>query len=168
MRRAKTVIFVFLATLALLSCKAKGPSLEGLSSAPDFVLPSIEGQEKSLEDFKGKPLMLHFWATWCPPCREEMLTFQKIYEEFGPSGLTIVAINVGESPEKVKKFIKENGLTFPVLLDSKGEVANRYRVRGLPTTYWIDPSGKIVDLTVGGPLPEEFIVENLSKIGVKR
>lgn len=168
MSRARTAIFVFLATLALLGCKAKSPSPEGPSLAPDFVLPSIEGQEKSLADFRGKSLMLHFWATWCPPCQEEMPTFQKLYEELGPSGFTIVAINVGESPEEVKKFVKEKGLTFPVLLDSKGEVANRYRVRGLPTTYWIDPSGKIVDLTIGGPLPEDFILENLSKIGVKR
>jgi len=168
MSQAKTVIFIVLTTLALLSCKAKGPSLEGASLAPSFVLPSIDGQEKSLEDFKGKPLMLHFWATWCPACREELPTFQRLYEELGPSGFNIVAINVGESPEKVKKFVEEMGLTFPILLDPKREVANRYRVMGLPTTYWIDSSGKIVDLTLGGPLPEDFILEKLSKIGVKR
>lgn len=112
--------------------------------------------------------MLHFWATWCPPCREEMPLFQKLYDELSTSGLVIIGINVGESPEIVRNFVRESGVTFPILLDEKGEIANRYGVRGLPTTFWIDSEGKIVDVTLGGPLPEDFLLENLQKIGVKK
>lgn len=165
----KQIGLAFLALLALVflaGCNA-GRSSEGtLGMAPPFTLLSLEGQERSLDEFRGKPILLHFWATWCPPCREEMPLFQKLYQELGPSGLVILGVNVGESPPEVREFIEGTGVTFPILLDTKGEVANRYGVRGLPTTFWIDPSGRIVDVTLGGPLPEDFILENLRKIGV--
>ncbi len=165
LRFALFTLFVLSAVL-LTSCSAKSNPEKELGLAPSFALPSLEGQEKSFEEFRGKPILLHFWATWCPPCREEMPIFQKLYRELSPSGLVILGINVGDSPRAVKEFVEEVGVTFPILLDAKGEVANRYGVRGLPTTFWIDSSGKIVDVTIGGPMPEDFILENLHKIGV--
>lgn len=160
------ILSLIVGTVFLLAgCSSKTVSKEGLGPAPSFTLPSLDGQEKSLEDFKGRPILLHFWATWCPPCREEMPLFQKFYNELGPSGLVVLGINVGEPPEVVRNFVEELKVTFPILLDEKGKIANKYGVRGLPTTFWIDPSGEIVDVTLGGPLPEEFILENLHKIG---
>lgn len=159
---------ILLIAFFLTGCSARNTSKENLGQAPPFTLPSLEGQEKTLEEFKGRPILLHFWATWCPPCREEMPLFQKIYSELSASGLVIIGINVGDSPEIVRNFVRELGISFPILLDEKGEIANKYGVRGLPTTFWIDPGGKIVDVTLGGPLPEDFLLENLQKIGVKR
>lgn len=168
MRQFNPVIFILLAVFLMAGCSTGGTFKESFGQAPPFKLPSIDGQEKTLEEFKGKPILLHFWATWCPPCREEMPVFQKLYNELNTSGLVIIGINVGESPEIVKNFVRETGVTFPILLDERGEIANMYKVRGLPTTFWIDPAGKIADVTLGGPLPEEFIMENLHKIGVKK
>ncbi len=168
MKPFKFAFFTLLVVLLVAGCSGRDTLEKSLGLAPPFTLPSLEGQDRSLEEFKGKPILLHFWATWCPPCREEMPVFQKFYQELNPLGLVVLGINVGESPKVVREFVEELGVTFPILLDAKGDVANMYGVKGLPTTFWIDSSGKIVDVTLGGPLPEDFIMENLRKIGVRK
>ena len=125
------------------------PALD--KTAPDFQLQSLDGQTFSLSGLRGRPLMLNFWATWCNPCRMEMPFMQEVYEDqkFSEQGLVILAVNLGESPAKVKKFVEDNGLSFPVLLDTGLEVAKMYNASRIPVTYFIDKDGIIKDIKVG-------------------
>jgi len=115
----------------------------------NFVLSTPDGDDVALEDYRGKVVFLNFWATWCPPCREEMPSMQALYEELAEEGLAIVAVNVLEPEELVSDFIDENGFTFPVLLDHDGRVQLRYSVRAYPTTYIIDRGGNVIAVRPG-------------------
>ena len=119
--------------------------------APDFQLPDLDGQLVALDDLRGSPVLLNFWATWCGPCRLEMPFIQDIYEDegFSDKGLVILAINIGEDSSTVKKFMVGNGLTFPVLLDADQKIAPEYNIRAIPTTFFIDKNGIIRDVKVG-------------------
>ena len=143
---------------------AQGPEVGKL--APDFQLQSLDGQAVSLGDFRGKPVLLNFWATWCGPCRFEMPFIQEIFEkkERSDIGLVILAINIGESPSAVKKFVESRGLTFTVLLDTKQEVAQIYNIRGIPATFFIDKSGIIQDIKMGAFTSKAEIERLLGKI----
>ena len=134
------------------------------SPAPNFKLPNLEGETVSLSDLRGKPVMLNFWATWCPPCREEMPFIQQVYEQWSDKGLVVLAINLGESSAKVKEFMQSYGLSFPVLLDTKEDVAQKYNIRGIPTTVFIDKNG-IIQVRITGAFPNKAAIENkLGKI----
>jgi len=119
--------------------------------APDFQLQGIDEQTVSLSSLRGRPVMLNFWATWCGPCRAEMPFIQAVFEgeEWTQQGLVILAINVGETSSKAKKFMEDNGLSFHVLLDTDTSVAKDYNIRGIPTTFFIDKNGIIKDKQVG-------------------
>jgi peroxiredoxin len=117
--------------------------------APDFTLENLEGSLVSLKDFRGKLVFLNFWATWCGPCRWEMPAMEKLWNRFKEGRFVILAVDIREGKEVVKSFIQEEGYTFPVLLDSRGEVAGIYGIRAIPTTFLIDPQGKIVGKAVG-------------------
>jgi len=121
------------------------------SLAPDFRLESLDGQVVSLSGLRGGPVMLNFWATWCGPCRAEMPYIQEVFEDkdWTDQGLVILAINVGEQPPEVKKFMEDNGLSFPVLLDTDTSVAENYGIRAIPTTLFIDKDGIIKDRKIG-------------------
>jgi len=117
--------------------------------APDFSLQGIDGEQVKLSDFRGQPLLLHFWATWCVPCRHEMPLLHALERQDG-SGFHIVCVNVNRgNPAKVKAFIDEVTPRFHTLLDPTGAVRKRYAVRGLPTTYLIDSDGKISGRMIG-------------------
>jgi thiol-disulfide isomerase/thioredoxin len=111
--------------------------------APDFWFETAEGQSTSLSDFKGKIVLINFWATWCTYCRMQMPYIEQIYEEWSGEELVVLAINVGESPEDVTSFMQSQGFTHPVLLDSEGQVATRYGASALPATIFIDKEGLI-------------------------
>ena len=112
--------------------------------APNFTLADLEGNEVSLADFRGQPVIINFWATWCGPCRIEMPELQRTFEERQEDGLAILAVNLQESPEMARRFFYDDlGLTFTPLLDTEGEVANRYGVFNLPTTFFVNPEGTI-------------------------
>lgn len=121
---------------------------EALASI-DFDLENINGDKESLSDYQGKVVFLNFWATWCGPCRLEMPSMQKLYDEFKDDGLEIVAVNLGERQKTVVKFLEKNELSFPVLLDETNMVAGIYGARSIPTTYIIDRNGNILSMTVG-------------------
>lgn len=161
-----TMAVVALATLVILAGCSSGVQTapEVGKKAPDFTLQTLDGSEARLRDFSGHPIVLNFWATWCPPCTQEMPTLQRIHEKMADSGVVVVGVNVGDSPATVKAFVEKVGVEFPILLDPMGKIASKYRVRGLPSTFWIDKSGVIKDITVGGPMPEEFIHEQLKQI----
>ncbi len=117
--------------------------------APDFELTSLNGDTIKLSRLRGHPVVLNFWATWCPPCRAEMPFIVKEYNHYKGQGLIVLAINQAEEPGKVSAFRQQYEMTFPVLLDGKMKVADRYRIRALPTTYFIAPDGTIVDKVEG-------------------
>lgn len=116
--------------------------------APDFTLTNMNDQEVSLSDYHGQKVFLNFWASWCPPCREEMPDMQKLHEEFGEE-VVILAVNVGENKSTAVNFMMQNGLNFPVLLDSNKSTAQNYLVRGIPTSYFLDQNGIIKEKVVG-------------------
>ena len=117
--------------------------------APEFTLPDSAGRPISLAQFRGKVVFLNFWATWCPPCREEMPAMEKLYQTFKDKGLVVLAVNFQEGPEPVGSFFRVHGLSYPVILDSKGNVALSYGARGLPATYLIGREGQIVARAFG-------------------
>ena len=119
-------------------------------AAADFTVPDLAGKPLRLRDFKGKVVFLNFWATWCPPCKEEMPSMKRLYRRHKDRGFTILALSIdsgGAAP--VGAFVKELGLTFPIGLDSKTTVANEYAVRGLPATFLIDAKGVIAAIAIG-------------------
>lgn len=113
--------------------------------APDFVLKDINGQSVSLAQFKGKPVLLNFWATWCGPCREELPSMQRLHEAAKSNGgFQIIAISIDRSNmKKVNKYADNLNLTFPILIDPDREIRKAYFIRGLPTSYLIDAEGKL-------------------------
>ena len=129
--------------------------LEVDQPAPDFFLRTLNGRSVRLSDYRGKTVVLNFWASWCPPCRREMPDFQTLWEERGPSGpddLVILAVNLlpEDTIAAAEGFVEEFGLTFPVLLDtSRGEVARRYGVRALPATFFVDREGIVRTTALG-------------------
>ena len=117
--------------------------------APDFALPTVEGQTVTLSALRGQAVLLNFWATWCPPCREEMPSIERLHQELKDQGLVILAVDVDESPKLVAKFMKDFRLTFPALIDSGSRVSSQYGVGGLPTTILIDGRGRVVGAALG-------------------
>lgn len=117
--------------------------------APDFTLRGPAGETVRLSDFAGNPLLINFWATWCPPCRFEMPLLEQTYRKLQGDGFVVLAVDVQEGPDLVKPYITEMGLTFPVALDRAGAVATAYRVTGLPTTVFVDSNGIVTDIHRG-------------------
>lgn len=124
-------------------------------SAPSFTLQTVSGDSIALADLEGKALILNFWASWCPPCRAEMPAFQTASEEYSSTNLEIIAVNATsqDSLESVAGFLDQYLVTFPILLDTTGQVGRTYQVRSLPTTFFIDGNGVIQEILIGGPIP---------------
>lgn len=117
--------------------------------APDFKLEDINGKAFQLSRHKGKIILLNFWATWCMPCREEMPSFEKLWKKLGPRGLLVVAISVDISRKDIKSFVRKYHISYPILIDNKGEIRKLYEIRVLPTTYIIGRDGKFTGKILG-------------------
>lgn len=118
--------------------------------APDFVIENLSGGDTGLVDYKGKVVLLNFWATWCMPCRAEMPGMEILWQKYKEQGLVIVAISIDEgSKKRVEKFIEIFDLSFPVLLDPESKVNDLYKVSNMPTSFLIDRNGKIISRIVG-------------------
>ncbi len=116
----------------------------------DFTLPDLHGQTIRLSDLRGQVVLINFWATWCPPCRAEMPSMHALYQDYQKKGFEILAITGDvEGKRIVAPFIEKRGFTFPVLLDPRGVVGGRLRVRGIPASYLLDKQGRIVGVEVG-------------------
>ena len=159
------VILVIILLSGLLITGCSEPSVARVGEpAPNFQLQNLDGQPVALSDLRGKPVLLNFWATGCPPCRSEMPYIQETYDEWSNKGLVVLAINIGESSSAVKEFVQSYGLSFLVLLDTKQDVAQQYNIRGIPTTFFIDKDG-IIQVKIIGAFPSKAAIEkNLSKI----
>lgn len=117
--------------------------------APDFTLKDLDGETISLSDYAGRPVLINFWATWCGPCEAEMPEIDAAYQAYRDEGFVVLAVDLQEHPDTVRSFIDYYGFEFPVLLDRNHDVGDRYLVRGLPTTYFVDPSGTVAHIYIG-------------------
>jgi len=117
--------------------------------APGFSLPSVESGQVSLAGYEGRPVILHFWASWCPPCIEEFPSLVELEREFRDRGLVVLAVSQDEEPAAAASFAKRVGAEFPVLLDSETRVTDAYLNRYLPETVFIDASGVILERHAG-------------------
>lgn len=135
--------------------------------APDFELKTLEGQTVRLSDYIGKKVILNFWATWCPPCKEEVPHMQKVYEKYKDQGFEILAVNVttqDKGQQAIAHFVEDYGMTFDVLLDEEGIVGETYQVITLPTSYMIDEKGNMVNV-IEGPMTEAMMEEFVQHTG---
>lgn len=131
----------------LLAVSARAESVSG--PAPKFTLQTLEGKEVSLSDLKGQVIMINFWASWCTPCRQEMPLLNEIYDTYKKAGFTLVGINLDEDKGDAEDFLKKVPVTFPVLHDPLGAVAELYDNRAMPSSYFIDRQGKLAHLHRG-------------------
>ena len=151
---------IFLAAIVLPWSPAALPApgkpmqaVESLPPAPALVLPDEAGRQTwRLSDLRGKVVLVNFWATWCPPCRKELPSMERLWRQLKDQGLVVLGVNVGESADEVFAFSNglETPLTFPLLLDEDSSVAQSWPVKGLPTTYLVDKRGRIAFGVIGG------------------
>ncbi len=128
--------------------------------APDFTLATVDGQTVTLSELRGRPILINFWATWCPPCRAELPAIQATYERYADRGLVVLAVDMAEPPATVAAFAQELGLSFLIPLDQDGSVAEQYRVRAIPTSFFVDREGIVRSIFIG-PMNEPIIEDRL-------
>ena len=119
-------------------------------AAPSLTLTDVSGKTVALTDYRGCVVLVNLWATWCPPCREEMPTLLAFYEEYKSEGFVLIAVNQGETVDLVEPFIFEYGLTFPVWLDEGSETGRVFNTMNLPSSYVIDREGRVRLMWIGG------------------
>ncbi|MFF2752651.1 thiol-disulfide oxidoreductase ResA [Psychrobacillus sp. NPDC058041] len=164
----RTVILVVL-TLAIVFTvysnlnKDKITVLQVGDKAPDFALVDMTGNEHRLSDYKGKGVFLNFWGTWCKPCATEMPAMDNQYNIYKDQGVQTLAINIGESDLKVNSFAKRFGLTFPIAIDRNKSVMELYNIDPLPTTFLINPDGRIVKI-IKGQMTEQDIANFMDQV----
>ncbi len=159
----KFTVFLLLTLLLLSGCDnststtasapAQVTSKQGLigQTAPDFTLKDVSGQKISLSQYRGKVVILNFWATWCPPCREEMPSMEALYQKYKERGLVILAVNVDDNGETaVKKFLHKTPYSFPIVLDTDNVSQHVYGVFRFPESFIIDREGTVVEKIIGG------------------
>lgn len=159
-----TIISLLLSLVLLTACNTtSGDDAEHVGTAigekaPNFTLQTIDGEQVELASLEGKRVLLNFWATWCGPCREELPHMQSFYEGADKS-IEMVAVNLTSQDygkDKVTQFIDDYDMTFPVVLDALGDIAKRYEILTIPTTFILDEQGIILE-KISGPLTEEQI-----------
>lgn len=133
------------------------------STAPDFVLETLDGKEVQLSDMRGKGVFLNFWGTWCKPCEKEMPYMENEYQNFKDKGVEILAVNIAESDLSVTQFVNRHRLTFPILMDRKSEITELYNIGPIPTTFLIDKNGEIVKV-ITGSMTQETVREYMKMI----
>lgn len=151
-----------------------GGTLAGISRCPVSPTPTptastAVGCTLRLSDLQGRPVLVNFWATWCPPCRREVPDLVRAAETYGPQGLVIVGVNLQEPDDMVVDFAEEFGITYPLVIDRDGELSDVWRlggpVQGIPTSYFIDKTG-VIRAFYYGPINDDALRERLAKIGV--
>ncbi|WP_343051098.1 redoxin domain-containing protein [Paraliobacillus salinarum] len=133
------------------------------NTAPDFTLETLSGDQVSLSDYRGKKVMLNFWATWCPPCRAEMPAMQNFYTDNDVEVLAVNLISTETAKQDVVDFVDSFGLTFSILLDEGNQVALAYGIRPIPTTYMIDTNG-VIQKKSFGPMNQEQMEQALTSM----
>ena len=119
------------------------------SVAPDFTLPKLDGRDISLRDFRGRVVVLNFWATWCPPCIEEMPSLTLFADQMAPQGVAVLGVSVDYDAEALSKFVTRSGIRFPIVQDTDQKIASRYGTFKYPETFIIDREGRISEKLIG-------------------
>jgi peroxiredoxin len=134
--------------------------------APDFELQTPSGETIKLSELRGQAILVNLWATWCPPCRAEMQSIEKVYQEYKDRDFTVLAVNMTyqDDPGAIPPFVTKQALNFPILLDETGEMANAYQLRSLPSSYFIKPDGIINEVVIGGPMAEALLRTRIEAI----
>jgi cytochrome c biogenesis protein CcmG, thiol:disulfide interchange protein DsbE len=134
--------------------------------APDFELKTTEGKTIRLSDLRGQPVLVNLWATWCPPCRAEMPTLEKVYKDYKDQGFTVLAVNMTsqDDSQAVMPFVNQRGLTYPILLDDQGAIAKAYQMKSLPSSFFINRDGTIHEVVIGGPMAEATLRTRIEEI----
>jgi len=163
--------FSCLALVLVLFCTAVGAvdqtltPLPGGVMAPDFTLPDTHGKLHRLSEYRGRPVIVNFWATWCPPCREEIPSMNRAWRVLSETGVAMLAVNVGEDADTVFVFTADYPAEFPLLLDVSGEVIGQWPVKGLPTSYVIAPDGTLAYRAIGGRAwDDEVLLETIRRL----
>lgn len=158
-RRAPWMAAAFAAAFALSSASGEALRPWPGSATPPLALKTPSGGTLDLASLRGKVVLVNFWATWCAPCVEEMPALARLREKLAPRGFEVLAVNQGEMPERVKEFMGRARLDLPVLMDRSKEASRAWKVRALPTTFLVDPQGRIRlfaegEIDTGGPLED--------------
>jgi peroxiredoxin len=134
--------------------------------APDFNLATPKGEKVTLSNLRGKAVLINIWATWCPPCRAEMPAMESFYQQYKASGLIVLGINATNQDNQldIVPFVNQYGLSFPILLDEVGELGQKYELRSLPSSYFIDRNGTIAAVVIGGPMSDALLRTNIEAI----
>ena len=129
--------------------------------APDFLLTTTDNHDIKLSDYRGRPVMVNFWATWCGPCRLEAVALKAVSPKLSRLGVVLLAVSVKDSMENAQSYARDNDLDWVIPVDPTGTVAGYYNVRGIPTTYFIDEKGIVTSIKIGPFLNEEEVLERL-------
>ena len=169
-KRTSAVLVGFVLLAALMAL----PAFDGWSmgsrvptvgmQAEDFQLADLDGKSQSLSQYRGKIVLVNFWATWCKSCTTEMPAMQASFGKLRDKGFVVLAINELEDDAKVREHIKQYGYTYPVLMDRDNKVANQFGVFGLPVSVFIDQEGRVQEYIKGGLLTEQKIDETIARI----
>ena len=131
--------------------------------APDFTLTTFEGAKISLADLKGKPVVLNFWASWCPPCRVEAPLLERTYRAYKGQGVAFIGVDLQDRLEDALRYIREFDITYPNGPDPTGEIAINYGVSGLPVTFFVSKKGMILRRWVGA-IEKEVLISSIQEI----
>jgi len=150
----------------LLSGHSSGPPPEVGKAAPDFTATTMEGEKVTLSKLRGHPVWVTVGATWCQECRVEAPDIEAAYEKYRSQGLRVLAVFIQDDATAIRDYAKRVGLTFPKIDDAHGQIANEYRIVGIPSHFFIDSSGSLREIRISA-LDPQAIDENLAEIGVE-
>lgn len=129
---------------------ASGPAPKAGKPVTDFEAQTPDGKTVRLSDFRGRPVWITFWATWCPPCRAENADIEAAYKAHQDAGLVVLAVNLGEDNRTVQAYVQRTGLSFPIAMDPPTQIAATYRIVGIPTHFFVDANGILMEQRIGG------------------
>jgi cytochrome c biogenesis protein CcmG, thiol:disulfide interchange protein DsbE len=144
-------------TAPLLTQQDRAGAPDNGAPAPDFTVSTTDGKTLKLSDFRGKPVMINFWASWCGPCTAEMKNIEAVFQQHLNDDFVILAVNQGEGSDTIKGYGELWKLNFRLVHDDNQKAAELYHVQALPTTVFVDREGKVYEVHIGGPMTQEFI-----------
>ncbi len=159
-----SVIWMYISRVPTMNAGDSAPPSPQIGfSAPDFTLNALDGEKMTLSDLRGKVVLVNLWASWCPPCRAEMPTLDAVYRKYRDTGFVVLAVNTTyqDTEADARAFVQRLGLTFPILLDRDGTTSQRYKLQGLPTSFFVGRDGIIRDIVIGGPMSETLIASKV-------
>ncbi|MBW5446683.1 redoxin domain-containing protein [Cohnella sp. CFH 77786] len=170
-KHRKTIQYIVLAFVLLIggyavgnSLFASSPVLKAGDKPPAFKLADTAGNVHDSSEYRGKPVIINFWGTFCPPCRDEMPALQNVYDKWKDKGVQLIGINLSEDKLTAESFARQVGAEFPILLDRNRQTEKKFGLKQYPTTFFVRADGTIEEILIGGPLTEEQIEGHIEKI----